>query len=250
MKTSNYLGIMFRPSSKKDILEKIFIHRGQKSDFIHVVSLNPENMVIAQHDREYRNILSQSDLQIVDGIGTALGSRLLGFSSTDRITGVDLMEEVIKSSAKTGLRILLLGGKPNLAEHLANCYKQKYPHLSIKGKMGFKDILALKKDEEKKVLAIVADYRPQIIFAAFGSPTQEKWFYANRKHLFGSIGIGVGGAFDFLAGETPRAPQALRSFGFEWLYRLIVEPWRFKRQLRLITFIYLVCKQKFGLLHT
>ena len=250
MKSNKYLNIDFHPSSKKNILEKILMCMSKEGAFIHVVSLNPENMVIAQHDDEYRNILSQSDIQIIDGIGIALGGVLLGFPRTERVTGVDLMEEVIKLAADKGLRVLLLGGKPNLAESLVDCYNNKYPNLSIKGEMGFKNILASKPEEEKAVMHIVADYRPQIIFAAFGSPAQEKWFYAHKKHLSSSICIGVGGAFDFLSGEVSRAPHLLRSFGFEWLYRLVIQPWRLQRQLRLVEFVYLVFKQKFGLLRS
>lgn len=250
MNTIKYLNIDFHPSSKKDILEKMFIYTSNKHAFVHVVSLNPENMVIAQEDREYRRILSQSDIQIIDGIGIALASAILGFPGTDRITGVDLMEELIKRGVEKGFRVLLLGGKPKLAATLADCYKKRHPNLHIKGKMGFKNIFASKLEEEESVMSIVADYKPQIIFAAFGSPAQEKWFYAHKEQLSGSICIGVGGAFDFLNREVSRAPQILRSFGFEWLYRLITQPWRLKRQLRLIRFAYLVFKQKFGLLRS
>ncbi|MDA1316583.1 MAG: WecB/TagA/CpsF family glycosyltransferase [bacterium] len=247
MNTNKYLNIDFHPSSKKDILEKILMYMSSKYTFVHIVSLNPENMVMAQTDIEYRNMLSQSDIQIIDGIGTAVGAAILGFPSTDRLAGVDLMDLVIHLAAEKGFRILLLGGKPNLAESLADCYKKKLPNLSVKGEMGYVDILASKSEEDDRVFSIVADYKPQIIFAAFGSPAQEKWFYAHKHELNGSVCIGVGGGFDFLSGEVSRAPQLIRSFGFEWLYRLITQPWRIKRQLRLIEFIRLVLLQKFGI---
>ncbi|MGB3020405.1 MAG: WecB/TagA/CpsF family glycosyltransferase, partial [Microgenomates group bacterium] len=85
-----------------------------------------------------------------------------------------------------------------------------------------------------------------LIFVAFGSPYQEKWIYENRASLQGITCIGVGGAFDFLSGRVARAPKLIQSIGLEWLYRLMRQPWRWRRQLQLPVFIYLVLKQKFS----
>jgi N-acetylglucosaminyldiphosphoundecaprenol N-acetyl-beta-D-mannosaminyltransferase len=92
----------------------------------------------------------------------------------------------------------------------------------------------------------VAATKPNLIFAAFGSPFQEKWFYQNRARLQGICCVGVGGAFDFLSGNIQRAPIWIRKIGLEWLYRLIREPWRWRRQLRLLVFLKEVLKERFS----
>ncbi|MBP9691287.1 WecB/TagA/CpsF family glycosyltransferase [Candidatus Woesebacteria bacterium] len=209
-----------------------------------MVSLNPENMVIAQDDKEYRKILSEGDIQLCDGVGVALGGSILSIDVGRRITGADLLERVVQMGDELGLRIMLLGAGTNVADELAVCYQKKYPQLSIKGLQGIKDISTPTKAEEDAIFAIVSYHKPQIICAAFGSPWQEKWFWAHRDQLQGVVCIGVGGGFDFALGRVSRAPTVIRSLGFEWLYRLIREPWRYKRQLRLIRFMYLVMKQK------
>jgi len=210
------------------------------------VSINPENVIIAQHDEKFRYILSQSDIQIVDGVGIALGGSILGIEVGERVTGVDLMEMIVKNVEGEGLHILLLGGKPNVADNLAKCYQKKYSKISFKGIEGIKDIKAPKIQEENNIFSIVADYKPQIIFAAFGSPWQEKWFWAHRDKFKGIVCMGVGGGFDFASGKVSRAPRWVRGIGMEWLFRLLKQPWRVKRQMRLFSYILLLLKTKFG----
>ncbi|HRN71205.1 MAG TPA: WecB/TagA/CpsF family glycosyltransferase, partial [Candidatus Woesebacteria bacterium] len=136
----------------------------------------------------------------------------------------------------------------NLAEKLALRYQQIYPRSTFKGIFGVSDIHNPKKEEEEKIFSIVADYKPQILFVAFGSPYQELWLYHHADRLQGIICMGVGGSFDFLTGRVKRAPMLIRRLGLEWFFRLIVEPWRWKRQLRLVEFVYLIGKQRLGLL--
>ena len=156
------------------------------------------------------------------------------------------MEMIVKNVKEEGLHVLLLGGKPNVADELAKCYRKKYPHIFFKGIAGISDITSPKKEEEKDVLSIVADYKPQIIFAAFGSPWQEKWFWKHKEKLKGIVCMGVGGGFDFASGKVQRAPKWVRAIGMEWLYRLMLQPWRIKRQLRLISYTTLLLRSKLG----
>ncbi|QQS44677.1 WecB/TagA/CpsF family glycosyltransferase [Candidatus Roizmanbacteria bacterium] len=214
--------------------------------FCHIVSLNPENVMIAQHDEEFRNILSQGDIQIVDGVGIALGGSILGIEVGERVTGVDLMEIMLKNTKEGGLHVLLLGGKSNVADDLAKCYQKKYSNIFFKGIEGISNIQAPKTDEERRIFSIVADYRPQIIFAAFGSPWQEKWFWAHKDKFKGIVCMGVGGGFDFALGKISRAPAWVRTIGMEWLFRLLKQPWRAKRQMRLFRYILLLIKARFG----
>jgi len=200
---------------------------------------------MAQDDEEYRNILSQGDIQIVDGVGIAIGGSILGIDVGKRVTGVDLMENILQDLNHSGLRVMLLGGGENIAEKIVLCYKKKYPHISFYGMRGISSIQDPHMTEEAAIFSIVADYKPQILFVAFGSPWQEKWIWNHRGELAGVICMGVGGGFDFVSGKVARAPHFLRSIGLEWFYRLMRQPWRVRRQIRLIRFMLLIFKQKF-----
>lgn len=245
MTNNRLLSIPVHNAGKKEILEKISLFIDKPRGFFHIVSLNPENIVIAHHSNEFRKILSEGDIQLFDGVGIQLGCRILGIRAENRVPGVDCMEMIMQTIVKGRLRVLFIGGKGDLAEKVANCYNQAHSTSLYRGVEGISNILRPKDEEEKKLFSIVADYRPQIIFAAFGSPQQELWFYRHRNKLEGIVCMGVGGGFDFVTGRVPRAPRLLQQAGFEWLFRLFVQPWRIKRQLRLFEFMYLVLKQKF-----
>lgn len=231
--------------SKKQILEKIIKYLKKLNGFFHVVSLNPENLVIAHENQLFKKVILSSQMTIIDGFGIVLASRLLGFKVGERFAGVDLMNELIKLSDKLRLRVLLIGGKSKLAESLANCYNSHYPKAKFFGIEGVKDIKkGMTKKEKSLIIKIVTDFKPQIVFVAFGSPYQEIWI-DNQKNLFKNcLVMGVGGGFDFLSGQVKRAPVFLRKIGFEWLFRLLNQPWRLKRQLRLIKFLWLLMVER------
>lgn len=205
----------------------------------HLVSLNAENLIIAQQDDEFRLILQSGDIKLVDGMGVVLGAKMKGVDGLQRYTGVDFMQDTLKHIQFRRLRVLLLGGRPNLAKELADCYSEHYPKLQFLGLTGIKDIKKYHEDDEGKlILKEVRAFKPHLIFASFGSPFQEKWFWNHRNELKGIICVGVGGAFDFISGNSKRAPKILQNMGLEWLYRLMHEPWRWRRQLRLISFMW------------
>jgi len=243
-KNAKLFGINVSNKSSELVLEQIKKGLVAHKDFVHVVSLNPENLIISLKDPLFRQIIGEARITINDGVGIVLASRILNGTFVPRMTGVDLMQKIIKTAIEGSLRVLLIGGKPKLAEELADCYNRAYPASRFVGMVGFRDIKAPSPNEEKNILSIVAAVRPHLILVAFGSPEQEKWIYANRASLQGITCIGVGGAFDFLGGKVKRAPVFIRRIGLEWLYRLISQPWRWRRQLRLLEFIWLILKEK------
>jgi len=238
------LGIPLPKYSKKYILDKIKKDTLSKSRFIHITSLNPENLVIAQEDKLYKEIITKSQIKIIDGVGIVIAAQILNIEVGYRLPGVDLMSELITLSSVERLRVVLLGGKDNLAESLANCYSRSYPQAMFIGLKGIDNIKKVKKSEEDHVLSIITDTKPHLLLVSFGSPYQEKWIWKNRIKLKGVVCMGVGGSFDYLYGNVLRPANFIRKLGFEWLYRLIIQPWRWKRQLRLIRFISLILKQK------
>ncbi len=244
MKQNKILGITVISESKSTILEKIIKYIDRPAGFFHIVSLNPENLVIVTENRLFRKIVETAQMTIIDGIGIVLAGRWLGVEVGERVTGVGLMEDLLKVASDRRLRVLMIGGNENLALRLAQCYRDQFPEAKFKGLQGIEDIKNIKKEEETKIFSIVATYKPQLVFLAFGSPDQELWLDSHRKELAGCVVMGVGGAFDYLSGNIKRAPEFIRKLGLEWLFRLINQPWRWRRQSRLIKFIGLVIKEK------
>lgn len=244
MKQTKILDITIPTQSKQDILDKIIKYIRSPQRFFDIVSLNPENLILAQENYEFKKVVETAQIKIIDGVGVVLASRFLGVEAGERVTGVGLMEELIKWADKLRLRVLLIGGKPNLALELADCYSGEFSKAKFKGLEGIKNIRSPMKEEEKQIFDIVRRYKPHMIFVAFGSPDQELWLGRHKKQFFGMVVMGVGGAFDFISGKTRRASPIIQKLGLEWLFRLIYQPWRWKRQLRLLKFISLVFKEK------
>ena len=244
MNKKQILGITIIPESKKSVLEKILLYIGHPSDFFHIVSLNPENIVITTENELFKRVVETAQIKIVDGVGVVIAGRLLGVQLGERITGVGLMEDLIKMASDRRLRVLMIGGKEKLALRLVECYKDQFPEAKFKGLQGIEDIQNPKEDEEDRIFSIVADYKPHLVFVAFGSPDQELWIARHKKELTNCVVMGVGGAFDYLSGKVTRAPIIIQKIGLEWLFRLINQPWRWRRQLRLFKFIRLILQEK------
>lgn len=244
MKSLKLLNIEIHPQSTTSILEQIKKNIALRSGFTHIVSINPEIIMAAQASREFKEVIETAQIQIVDGIGILWAGKLLFDTKIDRLQGVDLMSTIVNMSGEKSLRIMLIGGSGNVAKELAECYSKKYAHSQFLGVEGIKDIKNPQKNEEKELFAIVTAFMPHIVFVSFGSPAQEIWIKRNQAQFQGAICMGVGGAFDFLSGRVVRAPRFIRQMGMEWLFRLIIQPWRLRRQINLLIFIGHILKQR------
>lgn len=244
MINNKLLGITITQQSKSIILEEIKKYISTKREFCHIVSLNPENIVIAQDDKVFMKVIETAQINIIDGIGVVLAAQILGMPIGERLTGVDLMQELITLAKKSRLTVLLIGGRADLAVKLAKCYQKEYPKGKFIGIEGIKNINRPTHKEENKILSIVRSVKPNLIFAAFGSPEQELWIARHKRQFKGIVCMGVGQGFDVAAGFVNRAPTWVQKIGLEWLYRLLTQPWRWRRQLRLIEFMWLVMKAK------
>jgi N-acetylglucosaminyldiphosphoundecaprenol N-acetyl-beta-D-mannosaminyltransferase len=160
--------------------------------------------------------------------------------------GVEVVHYLLEWEGVERLRVAFIGGRGNLAEELADCYQAKWPQAQFVGMIGIKDIQNPGENEEKKLFSIVAELKPHLVLVAFGSPAQELWIEANKGRFGPAVVMGVGGAFDFLGGRVARAPKWMRATGLEWLFRLARQPWRLRRQMRLIEFMWLVILQRVG----
>jgi N-acetylglucosaminyldiphosphoundecaprenol N-acetyl-beta-D-mannosaminyltransferase len=200
----------------------------------YIVTPNPEFLVQAQKDKEFQQILNQADLSVPDGIGLIFASWFLGQPLKQRLAGVDLMEKICHLASQKNWPVFLLGGREGVAEKTAENLKKKYQELQIQG-------LSLRDSPQRTV-----PEGQSLLFVAFGAPKQEKWIAENLKKMPSvKLAMGVGGAFDFIAGRVRRAPKILRQIGLEWFWRFIQQPWRVKRIFNaVIVFPGLVIKSK------
>ncbi|HRY36314.1 MAG TPA: WecB/TagA/CpsF family glycosyltransferase [Candidatus Magasanikbacteria bacterium] len=206
---------------------------------------NPEFIVQAQKDDDFKNILNAGDLNICDGFGLSL------FSGCPRITGVDFMIEICKISAEKNINVYLLGsGNDEVVKKTAENLQIQIPGLEITGYnkgIQINSILSYDKEENERTIQSINESKAGILFVAFGMNKQERWISENLSKMPNiKIAMGVGGSFDYLSGTVRRAPCFLRKIGLEWLYRLIKQPSRIQRIWNAITiFPYIVIKNKF-----
>ena len=240
----NILGIDIESKSRDGILESIKKYIKKPIGFFQIVSINPECLVLCQTNADFKQTVNKAQIKLIDGIGVVIASRILDGELIQRYSGVDLVQDLLDIASEQSLRVMLIGAGPKIAEKAAECQRKVNPELEILGIQGILDIKNPKIQEEEKIFSIVSDFKPHFIFVAFGMPYQDLWLYRNQARLTGSVTMGVGGTLDYLSHRLPRAPMLLRIIGLEWLFRLILQPWRIRRQLRLIEFIRLVIKER------
>lgn len=199
-------------------------------------TVNPEFVMAAQSDPEFLAILRDADLCLPDGIGLVWASRMLASPLKERVAGSDLAPAIAGEAARRGWRLFLLGAAEGVADQTAAILKSRYPNLIVAGTFAGSPA----SDHDEAATARIHAARPDILLVAYGAPAQDKWIARNRRHLRVPVMIGVGGAFDFMAGVAVRAPRWIQGLGLEWLHRLIHQPWRWRRMLALPKFAWAV----------
>lgn len=191
----------------------------------HVVTLNPEFVMEAQHNQPFAAVLRDAALVVPDGVGLTLAARWLGQPLRGRVPGVDLCERLSALSAHKGYRIFLLGAAPGVAEHTAGVLRQRFGDVQIVGCYSGSP----RPDDEAAIRERMRAARPDILLVAYGAPAQELWIARNQAALGVPTAIGVGGTFDELAGVVQRTPPWVGRIGLKWLHRLIQQPQRAPR---------------------
>jgi len=223
----------------QDALEQIkyYIKIGKPR---HIITLNAEIVYIAQYDQALQEIINGADLVTPDGIGIVWGAKHLGYEIKQRITGIDLLYSLCQEAAKFHWKIYLLGAAPGVAQKAMLKLGQLYPGLEIVGtRDGY-----FSSEETPAIINEIKENKPEILFVALGAPKQEIWIKQYKEQLGVPVCIGVGGSLDVVAGNKQRAPRWMIKLNLEWLYRLIDEPSRIKRQLALPKFVAMILKQK------
>ena len=217
----------------KDSLWKQVYEKIQLGKSAVIVAINPEKIMQAKRDKSMLSYLSSFDFPIADGVGVVLVSKLKGGCIRYRLTGTDIMEDMVSRSNNIDASLFLYGAKPGIAKLAAEKLIEKYPGIQIAGTLD-----GYQSDPTTVVNAIKVS-GAKIVFVALGSPRQEYFMYQNREALAGCILQGVGGSFDVISGTKVRAPLFFRKLGLEWLYRLLCEPWRLTRQWDILRFLFL-----------
>lgn len=253
LKKTNILGVNITNENEDKILEFIFHSLRTSREKFFIVTPNPEIIMYAKKHKDYQNKLNEAKVSLPDGVGVYLAGTVLGKPLESRIPGVDFIEKLCENSKELPVSIGFLGGRAGVAQRTFQCLKAKYPWIEVVfvGEEWDDRLLFDRKrlGNNPKSAHDKGTIHPvsiDLLFVAYGFPKQEEWIYKNLKSLPIKAAMGVGGAFDYISSEVVRAPYLIRAMGFEWLFRLVVQPWRIKRQLALIEFIFLVLKEKFS----
>ena len=226
------LGVGVDSTSLREVLRGIsqLIEEGKKTV---IFTPNPEFLVYARKNPDFREILNSADISLPDGVGLVWAAKILGKPLKGRVAGADLVEELLDLANEKRWRVGIVGARRGVGiqrQQQVEILQQKYPRAKI-------TCLEEKPNWEKQ--------KWEIVFACQGMEKQEGWIAENLNKIPAIIFMGIGGSLDYLTGFAPRAPFFIRKIGFEWLFRLLAQPWRWRRQLNLLKFIYLVLRQRF-----
>lgn len=233
------LGVGIDKVNSQQALEQIgaFIASGQPHQ---IVTANAEIIYQASKNEKMRAVINNAQMVTADGSGVVWASRQLGEPLEQRVTGIDLVNSICEQSAKDKWKIYILGSAPGVSATAAVNIRDKFPGCNIVGTHhGY-----FNAKEEKQILAELEQLKPDVLFVALGAPKQEYWIADHLAELGIPVGMGIGGSMDVLSGNVKRAPKWMQKMSLEWLYRLLIQPTRFKRVLALPKFMLAVKKQE------
>ena len=207
-----------------------------------IVTLNAIGMETVIDDPEFAEVVKESSIVLADGSGLCLGMKILGMPVQERVAGIDFAEQLCKAASAEGWPVYFVGAVGDTAKRCAEAMQEKFPGLIVAGaRDGYFDV------RDELIPEIIARSGTKILLAAMGQPRQEKWVMLHRERLGKILAVGVGGAFDVFSGKLERAPLWVQKIGCEWLYRMLQEPSRWRRNLRLITFMLRIFATKLGI---
>lgn len=234
----NILGVPVMPFSSYEHIVGCICDRINSNCKTFCAAINPEKVYRAQHDARLKHVLNNVNIGICDGVGIVLAAKFLYNRRIMRCTGIGLFRELIRASTKEKWKVFLLGASSQSNKITCQKLMESFPELQIVGRndgyfQGSKDIIKN-----------INDSRADILFVAMGSPKQEFWLDRHRDEIDATFCMGVGGTFDIISGGVKQPPRFFLETGVEWLYRLITQPYRLKRQIALPLFLWLVFKKK------
>lgn len=202
------------------------------------VTPNAEMAYEALHDEAFRAVLNGASLVLPDGAGVVLGAKILKTPLKQKVAGIEFAQNLLPILEENGKRLFLLGSKPGVAELAAEKMLQKHPKLCVCGTMD-----GYFKDDSEAVARINAAHA-DVVFVCLGAPKQEYFMQKHAPELNVRLMIGLGGTLDGIAGTVKRAPRWMIRLQLEWLYRLIKQPSRLGRMMRLPKFVFAAIKKR------
>lgn len=205
-----------------------------------VITANPIMVMTALEQPDYLKVMKQADLIVPDGTGVVWAANYVGAPVKERVPGFDLLHCLLAFGEKQGWKVYLLGAS---AETIQTCYnnlKQQYPGIQF---VGYHDGF-FGEDRNQEIIELVRQTEPDLLFVGRSQDKQEPWIQQNREKLNVPVMMGVGGSFDVISGKLKRAPAFFIKMRLEWFYRLLQEPWRYKRMLALPKFALKVIREK------
>ena len=240
----NILGVTIKNRTKDETVETIKYFLSSDTPNM-IFTPNAEIIYKASKNNNYKQVLNSASLLIPDGIGVSISMKILGLKSPQRMTGIEIAEEIIAYASRRNFRIFLLGGKPGIAEKAKEKIEAKYNVDLICGTSHGYFEKEENSTENQTIINKINQSGADIVFVCFGAPTQELWITQNASLLSKArVLMGLGGCLDVWSGSIPRAPRILRLLCLEWLFRAIKQPKRFKRIPNLFKFIFAVIRQE------
>lgn len=207
-----------------------------------IVTLNAIGMETVIDDSDFSEAVNWSSMRLADGSGLCVGMSILGRPVQERVAGIDFAENLCRTAAAEGWPVYFCGAAGDTARQCADVMSERFPGLVVAGaRDGYFDA------RDESIPAEIARSGAKVLLVAMGQPRQEKWVYRHREALAGILCVGVGGAFDVFSGNLLRAPLWVQKIGCEWLYRMLQEPGRWRKNLRLITFTLRIFASRLGL---
>lgn len=246
-KTVEILGIPFSSMTLDETTDYLEQHIEQHSELFHLITINPEITITAQSDTQFQNIIHEADLITPDGVGIVLASKLKKSSISERVTGFDLLHQLLNKGNKRNWSFYFLGTDEQTNKNAVREIEKLYPNVTIAGRHhGF-----FSKEEEPQILEAIKRSNPDILIVAMGAPYSDKWIYKHKENLSKvKVVFGVGGSLDVIAGKVKVTPQIWKKLNLEWLHRLITVPAakgqksRWRRQTAIPKFIFQVIKNR------
>lgn len=231
MTVAKILGVPFQTKGRQDTITELTarIERGERT---HVVTANPEIVMVANENPDVATILDQAYI-VPDGIGIVYAAKWTNQPIYERVTGIELLEGLMEQADRHGWRVYLLGAGTDVIRLAAEQLAKRYPQAQI---VGHRDGYFGPADEAD-IAREIATLQPHLLFVALGAPKQDVWIAKHRDQLQVPLAMGVGGSFDVISGKVKRAPMFWQKLHLEWLYRLLMQPSRWKRQLAIPRFI-------------
>ncbi len=237
MKRINVLGVGFDDLTMAEAVEAALgLIADEPGKYI--VTPNPEIVMLAQEDAEFCGILREAALVLPDGVGIIKGASILGTPMKGKLPGIDFACALMARLAARGGRVYLFGAKPGVAELAGKKLTELYPGLVIAGcSDGYFE-------DDEPIKAKISSAKPDLLLVCLGAQKQERWMRENMGMPGVGLMAGLGGSLDVFAGTVRRAPERWQRMGLEWLYRILREPRRIGRAMKLPQFAIKVSAQR------